>query len=302
MDHVAAQVMNSEFKLPPETHIGNVHLQVSNLDKSLKFYVELLGFCQTGVENGLLALSSSPTGPRIILLTENRTARPKPPRTTGLYHVAIRLPNRIALARLLRRLVDHGFPLQGFANHAVSEAIYLSDPDGNGLELYADLPRKEWLWIGDQIEMTTDPLDVEALVVAGEKDPSSWNGIHLDTDIGHVHLQVGNLPRSEQFYHAILGFNVTQRSYPGALFLAAGDYHHHIGLNMWAGRDAPAPPSDAVGLVSFSVVLPGSAEIRKIQERLRRLNIPFSVADSGNYGVSVIDPDGNAVRILVQKR
>ena len=289
----AGDQMTEHFQIPGEAHIGRVHLQVSNLEKSLQMYGGMLGFVQMSVGKNTATLSSSTVAPPLILLTENRDSRPKPPRTTGLYHMAVRFPSRVALARVLVRLLEHRIPLQGFADHRVSEAIYLSDHDGNGLELYADRPRAEWTWVRGQIEMATDPLDVDNLLAMAKNDPSAWKGIDQATDIGHIHLQVGDLDRSERFYHDVIGFDVMQRSYPGALFLAAGGYHHHIGLNIWAGRNAQPPPKESVGLLAFTVVVPNQESLSQLGKRLASVGIPHK---NGKEGTLIVhDPDGIVV-------
>ncbi|RPI48771.1 MAG: VOC family protein [Chloroflexi bacterium] len=295
-----------EFRLPDGTHIGHVHLQVSDLERSLGFYEELLGF-KRALETAhpprlveTVALSATGEAPYHILLTERVQSRPKPARTTGLYHLAIRFPNRSALARVFARLAAHRYLLQGASDHKVSEAIYLADPDDVGIELYADRPSKEWPREGDQVAMATDPLDVQALLAEAALEDEPWHGIHPGTDIGHVHLHVSDLERAEAFYRGILGLEVTQRGYPGALFLSAGGYHHHVGLNIWAGRGAPRPPLDAVGMLSFGLRIPGEAPWRAVLARAEAAGLDFAARDT-EQGTStlLVDPDGNGVEVML---
>jgi catechol 2,3-dioxygenase len=295
-----------EFRLPDGTYIGHVHLQVSDLGRALGFYEELLGF-KRALETAhpprvaeTVALSATGAAPYRLLLTERRQAGPKPPRTTGLYHLAIRFPGRRALARVFARLVAHRYLLHGASDHKVSEAIYLSDPDGIGIELYADRPSKEWPREGDQVAMATDPLDVQALLAEAGLDDEPWQGAHPGTDIGHVHLHVSDLGRAEAFYHGILGLDVTQRGYPGALFLSAGGYHHHVGLNVWAGQGAPRPPENAVGMLSFALRIPGEAAWRALLARAEAAGLEYAARDT-EQGTSalLVDPDGNGVEVML---
>ncbi len=255
------------MSLPEGTHISHVQLRVKDLVSELSFYRGLLGFHEANHFDSTLALSSSvPTdhGARAgqlsvqLLLTESINAVARPPRTTGLFHVAILYPNRVELAKTLLRLIRNGYPIQGAADHLVSEAIYLADPEGNGVELYCDRPKESWRWSNGEIAMATEPLHVEALLK--EADGKEWTEIHPQTDIGHIHLNVGSLARVEEFYSKQLGFDVTARSYSGALFLSAGGYHHHIGVNVWAGRNAQHPPENSLGLISFGIAVPNAAQ------------------------------------------
>jgi catechol 2,3-dioxygenase len=294
--------MNS-YRLPPETHIGHVRLQVSDLDGSLGFYRDLLSFRQVSQDGAMAVLSATGRAPYHILLTERPGARRKPPRTTGLYHVAIRFPTRPALARAFQRLAAHRYPFQGTADHGVSEALYLADPDGNGLELYVDRPREDWLRGDGQIVMTTGPLDVEDLLAAAGGDPTPGSSVHPETDVGHVHLHVSDLAQAEAFYHGLLGLDVTQRGYPGALFLSAGGYHHHLGLNVWAGVGAPPPPPDAAGLKSFALQLPDQQAWHTLLARVEQVGV--EVEDEAHYtrgtGFLIRDPAGNGVELLAER-
>lgn len=291
----------TDFRLPEGTHIGRVRLQVRDLQRALAFYQELLGFRQVAGDGGMAMLSATGQPPLHIVLSEHPDARRKPARTTGLYHIAIRLPSRRALARVFQRLVAQEWPFQGFADHLVSEALYLSDPDGNGLELYVDRPQEQWTRRNGQIEMATDPLDVQGLLAEAESEAGPWTGIDPGTDIGHVHLHVSDLARAESFYHGLLGLDVTQRGYPGALFLSAGGYHHHLGVNTWAGAGAPPPPADAVGLLSFSLTLPDREARRTLEQRARKAGIELTQPGDNSRagGVLIHDPDGNAVELVV---
>ncbi|MGH7454967.1 MAG: VOC family protein, partial [bacterium] len=218
-----------------------------------------------------------------------------------LFHIAIRFPSRWELARVFRRLIENGWTFQGFADHIVSEALYLADPDNNGVELYTDRPREQWRWHNGAVEMATDPLDVEDLLREIKKDTAPWDGVHPGTDIGHVHLHVSDLQKAEAFYHGVLGFEVTQRSYPGALFVSAGGYHHHVGLNIWAGKGAPPPPPNAVGLLSFSISIPDLDTLQILKERLRTAELWFEdgSASAGQSTILTRDQDGNGVEIMV---
>ena len=282
---------NNNFILPSNAHIGQVELKISDLEQSLAFYAGVLGL-QVLSKDGEQARLASGSPLDLIRLQELPSARRKPPRTTGLYHVAIRLPDRHALGAIFQRLLEQRYPLQGAADHLVSEAIYLADPDGNGLELYTDRPRSEWPRLNGQVSMSTDPLDAAGLLSSASP---GWNGIHPATDIGHIHLQVSDLEQAETFYCGLLGFEVTQRSYPGALFVSAGGYHHHLGLNTWAGLGAFPPPPEAVGLGSFQVAVPDAQERQKLVQRLQAAGIQLQAHNNGTWRLN--DSDGNSIEI-----
>ena len=233
--------------LPSDAHIGQVSLIVRDRDRSRLFYRDVLGFEE--VSAGRLA----PPGGRVLIeLHERKDAIAKPRRSAGLFHFAILVPSRAALGRSLRRLAAKGWPLSGAADHLVSEALYLDDPDGLGIEIYRDRPRETWPVAGGELAMATDPLDLQAVHdEPGAESP--WRGLESGTVMGHVHLQVPHLAAAEAFYCGLIGFAPTVRRYPGALFVAAGGYHHHLGLNTWAGPGAPPPPDNAAGLRSFTI-------------------------------------------------
>lgn len=233
--------------LPADAHIGQVSLTVRDLDRSVSFYRDVLGFEDRG--SGRLA----PPGGRVLIeLHERPDAIAKPRRSAGLFHFAILVPSRAALGRSLRRLAERRWPLSGAADHLVSEAVYLDDPDGLGIEIYRDRARDTWRSADGELAMATDPLDLQAI----RDEPgaeAAWRGLDAATAIGHVHLRVPHLDTAEAFYCGRIGFEPMLRRYPGALFVAAGAYHHHLGLNTWSGVGAPPPPGNAVGLRSFTV-------------------------------------------------
>jgi catechol 2,3-dioxygenase len=256
--------------LPNSAHIGRVSLTISDLDRSVAFYRDVLGFDELRRE-GRSSHLAAPSGAVIIELHELTAAVPKPRRSTGLYHFAILVPSRAALGRSLRRLVDERWPLTGASDHLVSEALYLNDPDGLGIEIYRDRPREVWPHVNGQVAMATDPLDLHALV---EDADGVWSGLEAGTVMGHVHLHVPHLDAAEAFYCGRVGFEATQRSYPGALFVAAGGYHHHVGLNTWTGIGAPPPPDNAVGLRAFTVESP-VLEDRELADETTRVSVIF---------------------------
>lgn len=274
----------TQFRLPDATHIDSAHFRVISLDRALAFYRDILGFTVVEQDGATVALAAASDEPIIVRLTEHPDAVRKPQRSTGLYHVAILMPNRAALARILRRLLVRSYPLGGASDHGVSEALYLSDPDGNGLEIYRDRPRSEWRMDGDQVAMVTEALDLENLLAeARDRD----EGVVPGTTIGHVHLHVADLARAEAFYGSRLGFDMMMRANQfGAYFMAAGGYHHHLGLNIWAGRTPPPP--NAVGLESFTVAIPGEAAW---QQAVERTSATVTAPDLA----SATDPDGTTV-------
>ena len=236
--------------LPGNAHIGQVSLTVTNLDRSIAFYRDVLGLRESTRAEGISQLGAD--GRTLVELHEKPGAIPKPRRSTGLYHFAILVPSRAALGRSLRRLADRRWPLTGAADHLVSEALYLDDPDGLGIEIYRDRPREDWPVRNGQLQMATDPLDLQGVHDEPGAD-TAWTGIDDGTVIGHVHLHVAHLDAAEAFYCGRIGFEPMVRGYPGALFVAAGGYHHHLGLNTWTGIGAPPPPEHAVGLRSFTI-------------------------------------------------
>jgi catechol 2,3-dioxygenase len=277
----------------PDTSVGEVRLTVADLARSRDFYERALGLRATERDDGSLALGVVGEAP-IIELTADAAAPPRPRRTTGLFHLAVLLPTRRDLAVALRRLAEARVPLDGASDHLVSEALYLHDPDGNGIEIYRDRPREEWPHVEGRLEMATLPLDLEDIIT--ELPPASAKDavVPPGTRMGHVHLQVSDLDEAEAFYSDVLGFEVMVKGYAGALFVSAGGYHHHIGLNTWQSLGAGAPPPGAIGLRSFEVVLPDSGELEHI---LARVNEAGITAERSNRGAVVRDPSGNAVRL-----
>lgn len=270
--------------------VGPVALTVADLDRQVGFYRDALGLavhCQDGTSAALGA------GGRDLVLLEERPDAPRPRRSTGLYHLAILLPARRDLARALRHLAEARVPFQGFADHLVSEAIYLADPEGNGIEVYRDRPREEWIYDGGNLRMTTDPLDVEGVMGELQGDGEPWAGLPAGTRMGHVHLRVSDLAAAEAFYRDLLGLDVTTRYGSGASFLSKEGYHHHLGLNTWESRGAAPPPEGALGLKSFRLHLP-AAEVRRIRTAAGERGI---AAEETDGGLLLRDPAGNAVEI-----
>ena len=276
--------------LHPATTIGSVHLTVADLDRSVRFYEARLGFKTHRREGAVASLGAG--GDDLLVLTESGRAR-RVGGTTGLYHFAVLVPSRIELAHSLRRLVETDTVMQGFADHGVSEALYLADPDGNGIEIYRDRPRTDWPFAGGSLRMGTDPLDTDDLLRESNNGADAWTGLAAETRIGHVHLHVSQLADAERFYVDVLGFAVMQRYAGTALFVAAGGYHHHIGLNTWAGVGAPPPPDGAIGLRHFVVRLPHEAAMGEVEQRLRAAHAAVETADGD---LLVRDPAHNVIR------
>ena len=292
-----------------ETAIGQVELTITDIDRSLAFYERAIGLVAAPQADGTVLLGGAARWPPLLSLTAAAAATPRNPRDTGLFHFAILVPTRRDLAVALVRLARAGWRLDGASDHLVSEALYLSDPDGNGIEIYRDRPRAEWRHEADgELAMATLPLDLDGL--AGElRDPLHERdaGAAIDRDvaapmpagtrIGHVHLQVSELARTEEFYAGVVGFDVTVRGYPGALFLSAGGYHHHLGLNTWNSRGGQAPPPGAVGLRAFELRLPDQRSLDAVLARVDAAGVPREPAAEG--ATLVRDPSGNGVLLTL---
>jgi len=268
---------------------GPVRLRVADLDAQREFYERAIGLSPIEDTVGLARLGAD--GTPVVELASSPDAPPRPPRTTGLFHLAILVPDRRALATALARAVRAGARLSGASDHLVSEALYLNDPEGNGIEIYRDRPRAEWERDGAEIRMSTLPLDVDRLLADLHEDRAD-NGMPDATRIGHVHLNVADIEESERFYSGLLDFDVTVRSYPGALFLSTGGYHHHIGVNTWAGPGAPSPPAGSRGLEWFELVVPDE---RRLAELERRLEATGANVEGRPEGLLTSDPSGNGV-------
>lgn len=275
--------------IDPATQIGAVHLTISNLQQSVAFYTAHLGLKVHRREEPVAWLGA---GGRDLLVLSQCERAPRVRGTSGLYHFAILVPSRIELARSLRRLIETETVMQGVADHGVSEALYLADPDGNGIEIYRDRPRSQWPIVNGRLQMGADPVDLEALLGVLDDLTDSWSGQDAATTIGHVHLHVSNLRDAEAFYSGVLGFDVMQRWGSNALFVSAGGYHHHLGLNTWAGVGAPPVPAGAIGLRYFVVKLPNDAARADLVRRVSQAGIEASEEEEG---VLVRDPSGNAL-------
>jgi catechol 2,3-dioxygenase len=286
--------IHAHAQLPAATSLGPVRLRVADLDGLAGFYRRAIGLHDLPSDDGTARLGTL-GGTPLVELVGDPSAPARPPRTTGLFHLAVLLPSRADLAQAVHRVTGAGWGFDGAADHLVSEALYLTDPEGNGIEIYRDRPRHEWAYRDGELEMGTLAIDLDGVLgalPAGTAD----EGVPDGTVMGHVHLQVRDIPEAEAFYSGALGFDVMVRGYPGALFVAAGGYHHHLGLNTWGTRAAPAPPIGARGLDRYTLVLPPGADLDLVAARLSEAG--HEAAGSGD-GLTAADPSGNRVLIGV---
>ena len=284
--------------IPASTHVGRVALQVSDLDRSLAFYQGIIGFHplehieEAGRRVARLGISDSNAW--LLELREKRGVRPVPPRgLIGLYHFAVLLPERADLGRFIVHAVNAGAELAS-ADHLVSEALYLTDPDGLQVEVYRDLPRSEWQYANGQVRMATLPLDFDPIVASA--DGTQWSGVPQGTVIGHVHLYVADLDAARAFYVDALGFAPTFSRIHGALFVAAGGYHHHVGLNIWAAG-SPIATDDDARMLFWEMVLPDASAMQATVDRL--IEAGYGVDAMGEYPIAT-DPWGISVRLVAR--
>lgn len=289
--------MSENGSIDPRATMGAVRLAVADLDRMRDFYRDAIGLTVLEPAAGTVRLGTDGRATLVELVGEP-DAPPRPRGTSGLFHLAILVPSRADLARALQRVADVGWRLSGASDHLVSEALYLSDPEGNGIELYRDRPRDQWPVRDGVLQMDTLPLDLDG--VLGELRREDANAaMPAGTRIGHVHLNVGDLTAAEAFYSGALGFEVTVRGYPGALFVSAGGYHHHLGLNTWAGQGAPPPPAGSRGLRQFEIRLSAPDHLAAEEDRLREAGFE-PVREDGR--VRVTDPAGNGVVLVACRR
>ena len=282
------------YRLPSGLRLGPVRLQVADLGRSIGYYERVLGLRALESTPGRVTLTAPSDDTPLVQLNELRGATPVPRRgKLGLYHFALLLPDRASLGRFVAHLGALG-ERAGSADHLVSEALYLTDPDGLGIEVYADRPRSSWRIAGGALAMAVDPLDLDDLVRAA--DGQSWTGAPPGTCMGHVHLYVGDLEGAAAFYHAGLGLDRIVLNLPGALFLSAGEYHHHLGTNIWAAGAPPAGEGDA-RLLEWTLQLPERSDVEAAGRSLAASGYLVR-HDSG--GALATDPWGTNVRLAAR--
>ncbi|WP_415281169.1 VOC family protein [Candidatus Nitrososphaera sp. FF02] len=291
--------LRERFSIAQTMRIGHASLNVSDIQRSVDFYRDILGFNVVGRPSDEKAFLSTSGGSHLVELLQatnpmHDTIQQK--KRAGLYHFAVLLPERKYLADMLQNLRDNRDKVHfdGLADHLVSESIYIRDPDFNGIEIYCDRPSSEWRWNGSQVEMATIGLDTENLLQ--ESTSFGWKEMPTGTTIGHVHLHVQNLAKAMNFYHEILGLNLTA-TVPNAAFFAAGRYHHHIATNTWLGTDiAPASPN-SVGLNHYSIELSNKKQLDDTIENLSKHNIELQEQSEESNSVMLHDNDGIAIQL-----
>jgi catechol 2,3-dioxygenase len=284
----------SGFRLPEAAHVGAVRLQVADLPRSLDYYQHVLGLTVLDRSLDAATLGTEESRRELVRLQAKHGIGPAPRGGAfGLYHFAVLLPERAALGRFAAHLSRLNIRA-GTADHLVSESFYLTDPDGLGIEVYADRPRELWTTKGREIAMAVDPLDIAGLIAAA--GPGAWEGAPAATTIGHMHLHVGDLDRAEAFYHSALGFDKTVWSFPGALFFAAGGYHHHLGTNIWS--PGPAASDDQARLLEWELVVPDADAAGAVAASLNRAGY---AADDTEEGWAVSDPWGTRLRVATAR-
>ena len=278
------------FHREPNTFVGQVSINVTNLESAITFYQNIIGFqVLEQTERKAVLTADGKTG--LLTLEQPVDVIAKEGRTSGLYHFALLLPTRADLSIFLRNLLQTGYKF-GASDHIVSEALYITDPDGNGIEIYRDRPSSEWTWSNGEVSMVSDPLNGESLLAESD---SEWKGLPADTIMGHIHLHVSDIQKAEEFYMKGLGFTIVSH-YPQAIFIATGGYHHHIALNTWQGVGAPTPKKNSVGLNWYTLVFPSEEARGKVIEQLREIGASVQVE---NDLFVTEDPSGNKIHLVV---
>lgn len=288
-------VASPRFRLPAGLALGRVKLQVADLERSLGYYQQVLGLRVLDRTATTATLGAGDDRVPLVELRELNGATPVPRHgRLGLYHFALLLPDRASLGRFVAHLAELG-ARPGMSDHLVSEAIYLTDPDGLGIEVYADRPRSEWRMRGPAIAMATDPLDVEDLLRAA--NGTRWTEAPAGARLGHVHLYVSDLTLAKDFFHVGLGLDTVTLEFPGALFLSAGGYHHHLGTNIWAAHAPRAEANDA-RLLEWTMILPEQSGVEQAA-----LSLSASGFQVGREEGDVVaeDPWGTKVRLLGER-
>jgi catechol 2,3-dioxygenase len=272
--------------------VGMVTLRVRNLDLVTDYYRDAIG---------LTVMQRTPTGARLgaggvpLLDLSRRANAPAEARNAaGLYHTAFLMPTRKDLARWLVHAASNKVPLSGFADHLVSESVYLDDPEGNGIEVYADRAPENWKWDGTTVAMATDPLDIDGLMTLTNSRIPDYAGAPEGLRIGHMHLRVGDLEQADRFYGGVIGFDPTRKR-TGAAFLSSGRYHHHLGINVWQSAGAGRRDDAATGLAWFSLEVAKPEMLEAQEQRLRQAGAPAAAISNG---IETADPWGTKVRLV----
>lgn len=276
--------------LPDELKLGAAHLRVQNLDTALPFYTDVIGLRLRDRTDSTARFAAG--GDDVVVLHETATGR-QPSRHSGLYHVALLYPTRLELARVAQRIAESRTPVQGASDHGTHEAIYLPDPDGNGLELAADRPRDQWPDMTDITKIAPNPLDMGGLfnLTSGrEVEPEAEDGLA----VGHIHLHVGSVEKGLAFYRDLVGFDLIT-FLDSAAFVSAGGYHHHLAFNTWQGVDAPPSPLDSAGLDHWTVELLSAEQVAAVEARLTSAGHETTAIEGG---FEVRDPWGNALHLI----
>lgn len=282
----------TEFKINAGTKIGHVALKVANLEKMTRFYQEVIGLTLLE-ENQTESLLG--TGD-IVLLRLRKIENPLPlTRRTGLYHIAFLLPTRRDLGNALFHYLTVEAPLSGASDHGYSKALYLKDPEGNGIEVYHDKPRSQWDIREDgEIIGVTEPMDTEGVLGAADRH---WTGFVPETTVGHVHLKVADLEASDRFYTEVMGLTLTSNFGEQAKFFAAGDYHHHLGANNWLGANVPGMEEKDLGLDYYTYQVPSAEELDRLVAHFEKLAVDFEQAEGR---LTLTDPNG--IKVVIESK
>lgn len=279
--------------------VNHIALRVIDINRSIKFYSDIMGFSLLRKKGKKATMTADGFTP-IMTLNQPDDVIPKIPKRTGLYHFAVLLPSRYSLGLFIKNIGDQGYPIVGGSNHGVSEAIYLEDPDGNGIEVYRDVDKSEWNHKGDRIEMVSDPLDYDGLIREAGED--KWNNTPLDTIIGHIHLHVGDLDKARKFYTDGLGFDLTMEAGRSAIFLSTSGYHHHIGLNVWNGRNAEPLPDNSAGMEYYTLLFPDEVARENAINNLINLDYKVNKVNKEDKDLYVEDPSSNRIKLEILSR